>query len=58
MTENCVCCSEARAEYMFSWEEPSEHRKDQIALTVKFMLPMVTLAAGIAVFNYYVWKRR
>ncbi len=57
MTENCICCSEAETEYIFPWEVPDEHRKDQIALTAKVMIPFAAIAAGIAVFNYYVWKK-
>lgn len=58
MNDDCLCCSEARAEYMFSWEEPSEHRKDQIMLTLKMAGPFAAVAVGIAVFNYFVWKKR
>jgi len=58
MTDYCICCSEAETEYTFSWEVPDEHRKDQIALTVKVMIPFAIIATGIAVFNYYVWKKK
>lgn len=57
MTDICLCCDEARAEYMFTWQEPDEHRKDQLALTAKVALPLVVIATGVAVFNYFVWKK-
>ncbi len=58
MNDDCLCCQEAQIEYIFAWDEPSEHRKDQILLTLKLGLPFAVATAGIAVFNYFVWKKR
>lgn len=58
MDDDCLCCREAQTEYIFAWDEPSEHRKDQIMLATKAFIPWAIVATGVTIFNYYVWKKR